>query len=103
MGLITYLILLAITGLVVGALARLALPGRDPMSILQTMLVGMAGSFVAGLIALAIFDGRPRGALLLSVAVATLFVWLIRRSRQKAGHAHRYGPLAGGRRRGFGL
>src|SRR3712207_8477857 len=43
-------------------------------------------SFVAGLIAMAIFDGRPRGGLLLSVAVATLFVWLIRRSRERAGH-----------------
>ena len=106
MSLITYLILLAVTGLVVGALARLALPGRDPMSIFQTILVGMAGSFVAGLISMAIFDGRPRGGLLLSVAVATLFVWLIRRSRQRAGHGHghhRSGPFAGGRRRGFGL
>ncbi len=100
MGLITYLVLLAITGLVVGALARLVLPGRDPMSILQTMLVGIAGSFVAGLIAMAIFDGRPRGGLLLSVAVATLFVWLIRRSRERAGHGN---GRAGGRRRGFGL
>ena len=103
MGLITYLILLAITGLVVGALARLALPGRDPMSIPQTMLVGMAGSFVAGLIAMAIFDGRPRGGLLLSVAVATLFVWLIRRSRRRTGHGRHGGALAGGRRRGFGI
>ena len=99
MGLITYLILLAITGLVVGALARLVLPGRDPMSIPQTMLVGVAGSFVAGLIAMVIFDGRPRGGLLLSVAVATLFVWLIRRSRERSGH----GVHAGGRRRGFGV
>ena len=103
MGLITYLILLAITGLVVGALARLALPGRDPMSIPATMLVGMAGSFVAGLIAMAIFDGRPRGGLLLSVAVATLFVWLIRRSRRRADHRHGAGAFAGRRRRGFGF
>ena len=106
MGLITYLILLAITGLIVGALARLALPGRDPMSIFQTILVGMAGSFVAGLVSMAVFDGRPRGGLVLSVVFATLFVWLIRRSRQRGGHhrhGHRGGLFAGGRRRGFGL
>ncbi len=102
MGLFTYLILLAITGLVVGALARLILPGRDPMSILQTIGVGMAGSFVAGLIAMALFDGRPRGGLLLSVAVATLFVWLIRRSRERAGHGRPHAPV-GQRRRGFGV
>jgi uncharacterized membrane protein YeaQ/YmgE (transglycosylase-associated protein family) len=88
MTLVVYLILLALTGLVVGALARLALPGRDPMSIPQTMLVGIAGSFVAGLVSLAIFHGRHGGGLLLSVAVSVLFVWLIRRSRQgQAGRA----------------
>ena len=99
MSLIVYLILLAVTGIVVGALARLALPGRDPMSLLQTMLVGIAGSFVAGLVATALFDGRRGGGLLLSVVFATLFVWLIRRSRDRdAGHGRN------GRRRGaFGL
>ena len=38
MSLIVYLIILFITGLIVGALARLFLPGRDPMSILETAL-----------------------------------------------------------------
>src|SRR3954471_7924253 len=38
---ITYLILVAISGLFVGALARLALPGRDPMGLFTTMLVGI--------------------------------------------------------------
>ena len=55
MSLIVYLIILFITGLIVGALARLLLPGRDPMGILETAAVGIAGSFIAGLIALAIF------------------------------------------------
>jgi uncharacterized membrane protein YeaQ/YmgE (transglycosylase-associated protein family) len=84
MSIIVYLILLAVTGLIVGALARLALPGRDPMSLVQTMLVGIAGSFVAGLISLALFHGRHGGGLLLSVVVSVVFVWLIRRSRQRA-------------------
>ena len=35
---ITFIILLVITGLIVGALGRLAIPGRDPMSIGQTIL-----------------------------------------------------------------
>jgi uncharacterized membrane protein YeaQ/YmgE (transglycosylase-associated protein family) len=83
MSLIVYLIALALTGLVVGALARLALPGRDPMTIPQTMLVGIAGSFAAGLLALAVFDGRKGGGILLSIAFATLFVWLIRRARDR--------------------
>jgi uncharacterized membrane protein YeaQ/YmgE (transglycosylase-associated protein family) len=78
---IGYLIMLAISGLIVGALARLALPGRDPMSLLQTMLIGIAGSFAAGLIFYAI-TGEPSAAgLLPSVLVSTGIVYLIRRSR----------------------
>ena len=98
MSLIVYLILLAVTGLVVGALARLALPGRDPMTIPQTMLVGIAGSFLAGLIALAVFDGRRGGGLILSVLCSIGLVWLIRRARER--HA---GPGVDPRRRRFGL
>lgn len=49
MSLIVYLVLLFFAGLVVGALARLALPGRDPMTIAQTTLLGIAGSFIVGL------------------------------------------------------
>jgi uncharacterized membrane protein YeaQ/YmgE (transglycosylase-associated protein family) len=45
------IIFLALWGLVVGALARLALPGPDPMGILPTIGLGLAGSFVGGLIA----------------------------------------------------
>jgi uncharacterized membrane protein YeaQ/YmgE (transglycosylase-associated protein family) len=81
MNLIVYLIALAVSGLVVGALARLALPGRDPMSIFQTMLVGIAGSFAAGLVSLLIFDGRRGGGILLSVVFAAAIVYLVRRSR----------------------
>jgi uncharacterized membrane protein YeaQ/YmgE (transglycosylase-associated protein family) len=77
---IGYLIALAVTGLIVGALARLALPGRDPMSIFQTILVGMAGSFAAGLLYAAVFH-RNGGGILLSVLFSAAIVYAIRRSR----------------------
>ena len=51
MSFIAYVILIALSGIVVGALARLALPGRDPMSLLQMMLIGIGGSLAAGLLA----------------------------------------------------
>ena len=70
MDLILYLIILAITGLLVGALARLALPGRDPLSLLQTMLVGIAGSLLAGILVRVVFDEDGAG-ILLSVLVTT--------------------------------
>jgi len=80
MGLIAYLILLALSGLIVGALGRLALPGRDPMSIPQTIMVGLAGSFLAGIVTWLVF-GRGYGGIVLSVAFATGIVYVVRRSR----------------------
>jgi uncharacterized membrane protein YeaQ/YmgE (transglycosylase-associated protein family) len=80
MGLLLYLILLAFLGLIVGGLARLALPGPDPMSMLQTIALGLAGSFLAGLVAWAIF-GHGAPGLVLSVACSGLILYFIRRSR----------------------
>jgi uncharacterized membrane protein YeaQ/YmgE (transglycosylase-associated protein family) len=80
MSLIAYLILLVIGGLIVGALGRLALPGPDPMSIPQTIMVGIAGSFLAGIVTWLIF-GRGYGGIFLSAAFATGIVYIIRRSR----------------------
>ena len=39
-----------IIGLVIGAIAKVIMPGKDPGGIIVTMLIGMAGSLVAGLI-----------------------------------------------------
>lgn len=44
-----------LVGLLVGALAKLIMPGRDPGGVLVTMLIGIAGAFVAG------FLGRAFG------------------------------------------
>jgi uncharacterized membrane protein YeaQ/YmgE (transglycosylase-associated protein family) len=79
---ITYLIVLAIVGLITGALARLALPGRDPMSIPATIGVGIAGSFIAGLIYYAISGGQARGGgWFLSFVCSVAIVYIIRRRR----------------------
>ena len=83
MSTLMYVISLAFTGLIVGALARLALPGRDPMSIFQTMLVGIAGALTAGLIAYYAFDRAEGPGLLLSVLCALVFVFAIRKLRER--------------------
>jgi uncharacterized membrane protein YeaQ/YmgE (transglycosylase-associated protein family) len=80
MSVIVYLVLLVLSGLVVGALGRLALPGPDPMSIPQTIMVGIGGSFLAGVVTWLIF-GRGYGGIVLSVAFATGIVYVVRRSR----------------------
>ena len=45
-----FIIILILIGLLAGAVARLVVPGRDPMGILGTILLGIAGSFVGGFI-----------------------------------------------------
>ena len=82
MSLIAYLLVLALLGLVVGAFARLALPGKDPLSLLQTMALGLAGSFIGGIVVYAITGGRYYGAgWFVSLVFATLILYFIRHSR----------------------
>jgi uncharacterized membrane protein YeaQ/YmgE (transglycosylase-associated protein family) len=80
MSIVAYLILLAVTGLFIGGLARLALPGPDPMSIPQTILLGVAGNFIAGLIVWAIWRRGVPG-IVLSVGCSSVILYFIRRAR----------------------
>jgi uncharacterized membrane protein YeaQ/YmgE (transglycosylase-associated protein family) len=81
MSLIAYLILLAVQGLIIGALARLALPGRDPMSIPMTIGVGILGSFLGGILVYILSDGARAGGFFVAFVASVLIVYLIRRSR----------------------
>ena len=51
-----------VVGLIVGALAKLFMPGRDPGGIIVTILLGIAGSFVAGFIGRAVGWYRTPGS-----------------------------------------
>src|SRR5262249_3852462 len=53
-GVMAFLWMLLI-GLVIGAVAKLLMPGRDPGGVIVTMLIGIAGSIIAG------FIGRAAG------------------------------------------
>jgi uncharacterized membrane protein YeaQ/YmgE (transglycosylase-associated protein family) len=80
---VLYLIGLVVSGLVVGALGRLAIPGPNPMSIGKTILVGIGGSFLGGLVGYLLF--RNGGGLILSVLGAALIVWLLERRQRPVG------------------
>ncbi len=80
MGLLPFLIILFLSGLVVGALARLLLPGPDPMGLFMTAIVGLCGTFSAGLFSWYVLHRHGAG-LVLSVLFSMLVVWLYRRSR----------------------
>ena len=94
--LILYLIILFVIGLFVGALARLLLPGPDPMGIGMTALVGLCGTFSAGLFSWYVLHRHGAG-LILSVIFSMLVVWIYRHSR---GATYGRGGF-GGRRRMF--
>ena len=53
---ITFLITLIIIGIIAGYVARLLVPGRDPMSFVQTAALGIVGSFVGGFLGYVLFD-----------------------------------------------
>ncbi|HZD03093.1 MAG TPA: GlsB/YeaQ/YmgE family stress response membrane protein [Actinomycetes bacterium] len=76
MGWINYIISLIFTGLIVGALGRLVVPGRNPMSILATIAVGIVGALIGGLIA-GLFGAGWLITIILEVALAALLVYFL--------------------------
>lgn len=63
-----------IIGLIVGALARLVLPGRQPMGILLTLLLGIVGAFIGNWIGNAINPGSDPMHWILSVLSAVVLL-----------------------------
>jgi uncharacterized membrane protein YeaQ/YmgE (transglycosylase-associated protein family) len=59
-----HILWMLIIGLVIGAVAKLIMPGRDPGGIIVTMLLGVAGALVAGFLGRAVgwyHEGEPAG------------------------------------------
>jgi uncharacterized membrane protein YeaQ/YmgE (transglycosylase-associated protein family) len=73
-----WIISVILSGLIVGALGRLAIPGPNPMSIGMTILVGIGGSLIGGIIGGLIF-GRNVGSIILQVLAAAGIVYLMQR------------------------
>lgn len=83
MGLVTMLII----GLIVGAIAKAIMPGRDPGGWLITILIGIAGAIVAGFLGRAVGWYNPgQGAgILASILGAMLLLWVYRKTQARAG------------------
>lgn len=84
---ITSLIGWIIFGLIVGGLARLLMPGRDPMGCLGTILLGVGGSLIGGFLASLLIPGRADGfepaSFLGSLLGAVLLLFLARQFRSR--------------------
>jgi uncharacterized membrane protein YeaQ/YmgE (transglycosylase-associated protein family) len=74
-GLAFSLLWLMLTGLIIGGLGRLVLPGRQDVSLLVTALVGVAASLLGGILA-DVFDVGRLIQFLLAVALAALGITL---------------------------
>jgi uncharacterized membrane protein YeaQ/YmgE (transglycosylase-associated protein family) len=79
MGILTWLIF----GLIVGALAKWIMPGKDPGGIFITTLLGitgaMVGGFLASFIGIGSVSGFNFGSLIIAVAGALLLLWLYKK------------------------
>ncbi|GAB7304050.1 GlsB/YeaQ/YmgE family stress response membrane protein [Clavibacter michiganensis] len=78
------IISLIVVGLIAGFIARAVIPGRQSMSILMTMVLGIVGSFVGGFLAFLLFqrdamDGffQPAGIIGSIIgAIIVLFIYV---------------------------
>ena len=82
MGIFSWIIM----GLIVGALAKFIMPGDDPGGIIVTIMIGIAGAFVGGIIGSAIGLGKVTGfnlgSLLLATGGALLLLFVYRRIKK---------------------
>ena len=72
-------------GLIVGALAKLVMPGRDPGGIIVTMLLGIAGAVLGGFAgrALGLYGPGEAAGFLMSFVGAVLLLWMYRMFMRK--------------------
>ncbi|MCK9927822.1 GlsB/YeaQ/YmgE family stress response membrane protein [Frankia sp. Mgl5] len=91
-----FIISMIVLGLIAGAVARLVVPGRDPMGIPGTVLLGIVGSFIGGLLGYVLFghdlsEGalQPSGIIGSIIgAIVALLVWRAVHSRGRTSVRH---------------
>ena len=83
MGILSWIVM----GLIVGLLAKLIMPGKDPGGFIITILIGIAGAFLGGFIGSVLgfgpVTGFNIGSLLLAIGGAVLLLILYRTIKRK--------------------
>jgi uncharacterized membrane protein YeaQ/YmgE (transglycosylase-associated protein family) len=86
-----FIIGLIIVGLIAGFLARLLVPGRDPMSIWATIALGIVGSFIGGFLGWALFgkdldEGALQPSGIIGSIIGAVIVLLIYNAATRRSH-----------------
>ena len=83
-----HLLWVAIIGLIVGALAKLIMPGKDPGGIFVTMLLGIAGSVLATWIGrlLGLYAPDASAGFIMSIVGAVILLAIYHFFRRKMAH-----------------
>ena len=78
MGIIAWIVL----GLIAGAIAKAIMPGKDPGGIIVTMLIGIVGAFLGGIIGNTVtgqgLNGFSLWSILLAIVGALILLWIYR-------------------------
>jgi uncharacterized membrane protein YeaQ/YmgE (transglycosylase-associated protein family) len=92
---LAFIIMLLIVGLIAGAIARLLVPGRDPIGFLGTIALGVIGSFIGGFLQNLIFYHSLSVAsfhatgIIGSVIGAIILLLILRATGHERGHSRR--------------
>jgi len=81
-GIVVFLVILAVVGLIIGAIARFVLPGRDDMSIWKTMAYGVGGAFLGGMVSRLLGISNAILGYAIAVAVAMGLIWFFTRRKK---------------------
>jgi uncharacterized membrane protein YeaQ/YmgE (transglycosylase-associated protein family) len=81
--LLLFLLTLAVFGLIVGAIARLLVPGPSPMGLLGTMAAGVAGAFLGGLVGKLLWGPTYTPGWIMSILGAVAIVYAVTHRRRR--------------------
>ena len=85
MGIITWIVL----GLIAGAIAKAIMPGKDPGGVVVTMLIGIVGAFLGGIIGNTIagagLNGFSLWSILLAIVGSLILLWIYRAATRHRG------------------
>ena len=90
LGLILYLI---VVGLIAGFIARLIVPGRDPMSVGATLVLGIIGAFVGGFLGYVLFghdldEGALQASGIIGSIIGAVIALLVYRAVNRGRTSH---------------